>query len=66
MTKIFGIPDGKKSYKVRMPTIVRLLPPKKRIPLIAGVMDTDWVKCGENKFGSHYAHIGFSRILEIH
>lgn len=51
---VFDLPEGKKSHIVRMPELVRELPVKRRIPFVAGVMDTDWGKSG-NHFGAHMA-----------
>jgi len=39
---LFDVPIGKKSGDVRIPEIVRNLPPLERVPLIVGLMDTDW------------------------
>lgn len=55
LTKIFDFPEGKKHHKIRMPELIRKLRPINRIPFIAGVMDTDWGRTGENKFGTHCA-----------
>ncbi|MFH1106109.1 MAG: hypothetical protein V1731_02780 [Candidatus Aenigmatarchaeota archaeon] len=48
----FGLPEGEKSANVRMPSLIRNLNPKQRIPFIVGVMDTDWGILG-NSFGTH-------------
>ncbi|HLC39521.1 MAG TPA: hypothetical protein VJJ76_01420 [archaeon] len=54
-SKVFEIPEGKKANKVRMPTIIRKLPPKDRMPFIAGIIDTDWGSSGGERFGTHLA-----------
>ena len=55
LTQIFELPEGKKSYKIRMPSIIRNLKPHERIPFMAGVMDTDWGILGGDRFGVHCA-----------
>jgi len=55
LTQIFELPEGKKCYKIRMPSIIRNLKPHERIPFIAGVMDTDWGILGGDRFGVHCA-----------
>lgn len=41
-SKLMDIPIGYKSHVVRIPSLVRKLDPVKRVPLICGLMDTDW------------------------
>jgi len=53
LVKVFGLPEGKKSNIVRMPKLIRELKPEKRVPFIAGIMDTDWGIAGKNGFGTH-------------
>lgn len=48
----FGLPEGEKSRKIRMPLKIRNLSSQQRLPFLAGVMDTDWGVQG-NSFGTH-------------
>ncbi len=60
ISRIFEIPEGKKSHKVRIPSIVREMDSRSRIPFVAGVMDTDWGSTGNYLEG----HMASRKMLE--
>ncbi len=50
-TQIIGLPNGKKSKKAELPTIVKKLEPKQAIPFLAGLIDSDIGKHGRGRMG---------------
>lgn len=46
LTRICGLPEGKKGTRLRIPKIVKMLKPKERIPYLTGLVDTDFGSLG--------------------
>lgn len=46
LTRICGLPEGKKGARLRIPKVVKMLKPKERIPYLTGLVDTDFGSLG--------------------